>query len=220
MALCIHNQVEDTNFDVEAEIKDWSCKRCTLTNSGDLSICQACGGSKMKSLEQKKEYWTCPKCTLRNPGSVHKCRVCENLRKLPSNPKINSTTSSSSMSTSICAVCTYDNAPGRKKCEMCNANLQIVTTTTTTPANNTSKLIDTSLTSRPGSTTSMGSRHESELMEQLRKVEESAAKDKWRNIVQFCKENRLTFVDDEFAPSPKSLFYTPSDSGNHQVIYI
>ena len=43
-------------------------------------------------------------------------------------------------------------------------------------------------TTRPGSTTSMGSRHESELMEQLRKVEESAAKDKWRNIVQFCKE--------------------------------
>ena len=42
--------------------------------------------------------------------------------------------------------------------------------------------------SRPGSTTSMGSRHESELMEQLRKVEESAAKDKWRNIVHFCKE--------------------------------
>ena len=42
--------------------------------------------------------------------------------------------------------------------------------------------------SRPGSTTSMGSRHESELMEQLRKVEESAARDKWRNIVQFCKE--------------------------------
>ena len=42
--------------------------------------------------------------------------------------------------------------------------------------------------SRPGSTTSMGSRHESELMDQLRKVEESAAKDKWRNIVHFCKE--------------------------------
>ena len=48
--------------------------------------------------------------------------------------------------------------------------------------------------SRPGSTTSMGSRHESELMEQLRKVEESAARDKWRNIVQFCKEVNTHFV--------------------------
>ena len=45
-------QVEDTNFEVEAEIKDWSCKRCTLENPGEMSICQACGGSKLKSLEQ------------------------------------------------------------------------------------------------------------------------------------------------------------------------
>ena len=49
-------------------------------------------------------------------------------------------------------------------------------------------ILDASTLSRPGSTTSMGSRHESELMDQLRKVEESAAKDKWRNIVHFCKE--------------------------------
>ena len=37
---------------MDAEIKDWSCKRCTLENPGEMSICQACGGSKLKSLEQ------------------------------------------------------------------------------------------------------------------------------------------------------------------------
>ena len=67
---------------------------------------------------------------------------------------------------------------GAKKCEMCNSQLNLATKVSPVQPQET----------RPGSVTSMGSRHESELMEQLRKVEESAAKDKWRNIVQFCKE--------------------------------
>ena len=36
----------------------------------------------------------------------------------------------------------------------------------------------------------MGSRQESELMEQLRKVEESEARDRWKNIVHFCRKVR------------------------------
>ena len=49
---------------------------------------------------------------------------------------------------------------------------------------------------------------ESELMDQLREVEESNARDLWKNIVQFCKNTSLTsFVDDEFPPANKSLFY-------------
>jgi hypothetical protein len=39
----------------------------------------------------------------------------------------------------------------------------------------------------------MGSRQESELMEQLRKVEESEARDRWKNIVHFCRKVRLKF---------------------------
>ena len=38
---------------------------------------------------------------------------------------------------------------------------------------------------RPGSNCSI--RQESELMDQLREVEESNARDLWKNIVQFCK---------------------------------
>lgn len=152
-----------------------------------MSICQACGGSKLKSLQEhtslKKDHtWTCPKCTLRNPLSALKCRVCESSRKLP---RLNTK----------CSLCTYENAPGKKKCDMCSANLNKSLAATennpgskTNSINNSKITINTELTSRPGSTTSMGSRHESELMEQLRKVEESAAKDKWRNIVHFCRE--------------------------------
>jgi len=246
-------KVEDTNFEVDAEIKDWSCKRCTLENPGEMSICQACGGSKLKSLEQpalkpkkqptasgrslgSSEHWICSKCTLRNPLSALKCRVCENSRKLPTS------SSSNSLINSKCKVCTYVNASGRKNCEMCSTSLKSVmppppsqpplsevVSSTRGPSDPKvpgsipvqgsipQSILDASTLSRPGSTTSMGSRHESELMDQLRKVEESAAKDKWRNIVHFCKENRHTFVDDEFPPTSKSLFYNPTDSSNHQV---
>ena len=102
---------------------------------------------------------------------AQKCRVCETTRKIPRKIK--------------CSACTYENKAGVKKCEMCNSQLTLVTSVAAKVAALPTQ--PTELT-RPGSTTSMGSRHESELMEQLRKVEESAAKDKWRNIVQFCKE--------------------------------
>ena len=48
-------------------------------------------------------------------------------------------------------------------------------------------------------------------MDQLREVEESEARDLWKNIVQFCKNTSLaSFVDDEFPPANKSLFYNAS----------
>ena len=113
---------------------------------------------------------------------AQKCRVCEATRKIPRKIK--------------CSACTYENKAGVKKCEMCNSQLTLVPI-----APNPKVALPTQPATelaRPGSTTSMGSRHESELMEQLRKVEESAAKDKWRNIVQFCKEVSLEFIRDNF----------------------
>ena len=179
---------------MDAEIKSWSCKRCTLENPGDLSICQACGGSKLRSLEHyssatssKSGSWTCSKCTLKNPIGAQKCRVCETSRKIPRKIK--------------CAACTYENSGGAKKCEMCNSAMhttqKAVPPTPPTPAPTPAPTPTPQIETRPGSVTSMGSRHESELMEQLRKVEESAAKDKWRNIVQFCKEVCVsTYLED------------------------
>jgi calpain-15 len=171
-------QVEDNNDgEVEAIIKEWICKRCTLENLGQSSICLACGGSKLKSLDsspaltasatvngslKKGDFWNCPKCTLKNRLTVAHCRICETVRRV---------------SITICSKCTYDNPTGSEQCALCETQLKDVKITSLQ-----------TFTSRPSSTTSMGSRHESELMEQLRKVEESAARDKWRNIVHFCKK--------------------------------
>lgn len=80
------------------------------------------------------------------------------------------------------------------------------------------------------------SRLESKLMENLRRIEETEARTKWENIIQYCKEvcwlnkknclrildhfslslfsqsNEL-FVDDSFPPAPRSLYYNPTASG-------
>lgn len=78
-------------------------------------------------------------------------------------------------------------------------------------------------------------RKESMLMESLRRTEESEARTKWENIIQYCKEvcsakslcrclsvsltlicpfiqNNELFVDDSFPPAPRSLYYNPAIS--------
>ncbi|KAH8025388.1 hypothetical protein HPB51_007700 [Rhipicephalus microplus] len=61
---------------------------------------------------------------------------------------------------------------------------------------------------RPRGATGRG---ESELMEELRRIEESEARERWDHIVSFCKSNREPFVDDSFPPLLKSLYYNPDE---------
>ena len=44
-------------------------------------------------------------------------------------------------------------------------------------------------------------------MERLREDEECQARDRWKNIISFCKLAGDSFVDDSFPPSGKSLYY-------------
>ena len=41
----------------------------------------------------------------------------------------------------------------------------------------------------------------------LREDEEAAARDRWKNIVSFCKHHGDPFVDDSFPPTSRSLYY-------------
>ncbi len=216
---------ERENGDVQAEIKEWICKRCTLENPGQALTCLACGGSKLKSsasssLKEEtatsssrkststsalKRSWSCPKCTLKNSSDVNKCKVCDSVR-IRTKTSTTSTINNNNI-VNRCHLCTFENSVGSKKCEMCGHSLGKESTGSgggskkpSVPEVNLAAAAASAaasvasngvlVNSRPSSTTSMGSRHESELMEQLRKVEESAARDKWRNIVQFCKEVR------------------------------
>lgn len=78
----------------------WTCKKCTLINQGCALTCEACCGSKLKSLSinqdktlRKGEFWTCSKCTLKNPLTSLLCKVCKtekNVLDVPVPPKSSS----------------------------------------------------------------------------------------------------------------------------------
>ncbi|RWS27772.1 calcium-dependent cysteine protease-like protein [Leptotrombidium deliense] len=219
----------------------WSCIKCTLINSIDDLLCIACGGSQVNSTRPKQyltlkpeESWICEKCTLRNANQVLKCEACDTSKPVDIVPldnepeqliwnRITSATSSLMYelfrrdSTSNqrthweCSACTYINPFTRYGCEMCQQSRSI-------------------LTLRPGTANRgrppSGYRSnmlqicygESELMEDLRKIEESEARDRCQNIVRFCKSNGISFVDDSFPPAPKSLYYNAEEHESDRTV--
>lgn len=93
-----------------------------------------------------------------------------------------------------CPACTYENSAASVVCEICSSHRKSITETV---SQNIGIRVE-------------DSRHESKLMENLRKIEEAEALSKWENIIQYCKENNELFVDDSFPPAAKSLYYNPS----------
>lgn len=95
------SDLED-HLDAPTTSSSWTCKKCTLLNPVSRNICEACGGSKLRSVSchledptlRKGESWACPSCTLRNPLSAQACLACKNLAdflELPRDTRIAST---------------------------------------------------------------------------------------------------------------------------------
>ncbi|XP_031775707.1 calpain-D-like isoform X2 [Apis florea] len=88
----------------------WTCKKCTLLNAASRTTCEACGGSKLKSIMhledatlRKGESWVCPSCTLRNPLSAQTCNACKTLADFLDIPKDNKFFGSRSPSPRLCS---------------------------------------------------------------------------------------------------------------------
>ncbi|XP_055303942.1 calpain-D-like [Sitodiplosis mosellana] len=108
-----------------------------------------------------------------------------------------------------CPACTYENNSASVVCDICSSPRGL--------ANSSKSSNDMSSLRYEGTITSEHhsvdlSRKESKLMENLRRKEEGEARTKWENIIQYCKDNLETFVDDSFPPAPKSLYYNPSSN--------
>ena len=91
-----------------------------------------------------------------------------------------------------CGACTYENKPNLTICDMCGSVLQDLPNQPSAPGQGHGRMnrvrLD-SLKRRPASVTSMASiKQESELMDQLREIEEAEAKEMLQGIVKFCKD--------------------------------
>ncbi|GLH13075.1 Calpain-D, partial [Gryllus bimaculatus] len=121
-----------------------------------------------------------------------------------------------------CNLCTYENRTASVSCEMCQSSRCLSSSSVMTNGRMSSSPVPCNMapmiTGLSNAACSAVLKQESELMEDLRQIEEKEALEKWERIVQYCKENKEPFVDDSFPPAPKSLYYNPSETKDNHVV--
>lgn len=179
----------------------WSCSKCTLKNPTASQKCKACGSSKLHGFQehglQGEAAPKCPDC-----GSDKGC--CSSCgSKAPSARKVARLFPSppppvmpEAPSQWACPACTLLNELKAKHCVACH-----------TPQVYLSQLKGTNPLRR----------RESMHAEKRRQTDEGEAKALWENIVSFCQENQVNFVDDSFPPGPQSVGFPEGDSVQQRV---
>lgn len=88
-----------------------------------------------------------------------------------------------------CGACTFENKPHQTICDMCGTVLKDLPNQPAPGHSQPAKVKLDSLKRRPASVTSMASiKQESELMDQLREIEEAEANERLQGIIRFCKD--------------------------------
>ncbi|XP_050824089.1 calpain-15 isoform X3 [Gopherus flavomarginatus] len=178
----------------------WACSKCTLKNPTLVQKCKACGCSKLHGFQEHgAQGEPAPKCTDCSSDKGG-CASCGS--KAPSARKMARLFSSQpplvqdSPSQWSCPACTLLNELKAKHCAACH-----------TP--------QLYMTQRKGAKPLK--RRESMDAEKRRQTDEGEAKALWENIVSFCQENKVNFVDDSFHPGPKAVGFPDGDSVQQRV---
>ncbi|XP_052050934.1 calpain-15 isoform X2 [Apodemus sylvaticus] len=169
----------------------WSCARCTLRNPTTAPRCSVCGGSKLHGFQEHSEPPThCPDCGANKPGPcVGSCGRAPSAHKA-------ARLLPDRPGQWACPACTLINTPRAKHCAACHTPQLLVTQCRgATPLR----------------------RRESMHVEKRRQTDEGEAKALWENIVAFCRENSVNFVDDSFPPGPASVGFPVGDSVQQRV---
>lgn len=217
----------------------WCCIKCTLINSINEDFCKICGASKINSISSKQfntlkpeESWICAICTLRNPNHYQFCSACEIEKTDNQMDNSNSdfvlndgsigeqkyTIPKSKQDKWHCYNCgSHENSYSFSRCSICQQNRNLLTLRPKryNQLNNQNKEDDDSLNFDENYYNNYTlCKGESELMEELRLLEENEAKSSWLNIVKFCILNRISFIDDSFPPTNQSLYYNERNEQN------
>ncbi|XP_008577398.1 PREDICTED: calpain-15 [Galeopterus variegatus] len=169
----------------------WSCAKCTLRNPTAAPRCTACDCSKLHGFQEHSEPPThCPDC------GADKLGPCGGSCGRISSAHKAARLLPERLSQWACPACTLLNTARAKHCAACHTPQLLVA-------------------QRRGSVPLR--RRESIHVEKRRQTDEGEAKALWENIVAFCRENSVNFVDDSFPPGPESVGFPVGDSVQQRV---
>ncbi|EPY90070.1 calpain-15 [Camelus ferus] len=165
----------------------WSCAKCTLRNPTAAPRCTACGCSKLHGFQEHSE--PSARCPNCSADKSGPCSAHKASRLFPIAPP-------ERPGQWACPACTLLNTSRAKHCAACHTPQLLVA-------------------QRRGAAALR--RRESMHVEKRRQTDEGEAKALWENIVAFCRENSVNFVDDSFPPGPKSVGFPAGDSVQQRV---
>ncbi|XP_023101988.2 calpain-15 isoform X1 [Felis catus] len=165
----------------------WSCAKCTLRNPTAAPRCTACGCSKLHGFQEHGEPPT--RCPDCSAEKSGPCSAHKASCPVLVGPP-------ERPGQWACPACTLLNTPRAKHCAACHTPQLLVA-------------------QRRG--VAPLRRRESMHVEKRRQTDEGEAKALWENIVAFCRENSVNFVDDSFPPGPKSVGFPAGDSVQQRV---
>lgn len=225
----------------------WTCKKCTLVNSGKSLTCVVCFGSKLKSLSlshdmtlRKGEFWTCGKCTLKNQIGTLVCKVCKTEK--PSTLALPAPTSGSrspsprhhsrkhhhagNSSRAVYAKVNY----AQKTKNKARINLESDREQNASTSNSIilplmkpwECLICTFENTKSQVYCDMCLNMRPDPREPpeqpQRLTAEELANKHWNYIVRYCKLKKQSYIDDTFPPAPTSLYYNPPENKDVHVV--